>query len=148
RLPRIPRAFRIAGVTAYEAPTDSGAVGVVCVPAETATYDVGVPPTSPWLRRLLVANLVLQVPTAVTGGLVRLTGSGLGCPTWPRCEGDSFAPVIHDAMTFHPFVEYGNRLLSVLVGVGALATVWAVFRWARHRTPMFGLALTIVGLTL
>lgn len=109
---------------------------------------MGVPPTSPWLRRILVANLVLQVVIVVTGGLVRLTGSGLGCPTWPRCEGDSFAPVIHDAMTFHPFVEYGNRLLSVLVGVGALATVWAVTRWARHRTPMFGLALAVIGLTL
>lgn len=104
--------------------------------------------TSPWLRRILIANLTLQVLIVITGGLVRLTGSGLGCPTWPLCEGDSLTPVIHDAMTFHPFVEYGNRMLSVLVGVGALATVWGVRRWALHRTPMMGLAWAILGLTV
>lgn len=104
--------------------------------------------TSPWLRRILIANLTLQVLIVVTGGLVRLTGSGLGCPTWPLCEGDSLTPVIHDAMTFHPFVEYGNRMLSVLVGVGALVTVWAVRRWARDRTPMMGLAWSVLGLTV
>lgn len=103
---------------------------------------------SAWLRRILAFNLVLQVLIVITGGLVRLTGSGLGCPTWPRCEGDSFTPVIHDAMTFHPFVEYGNRMLSVLVGVGALLTVWAVWRWARSRTPMMPLAWAILGLTI
>lgn len=103
---------------------------------------------SPWLRRILTLNLVLQVLIVITGGLVRLTGSGLGCPTWPRCEGASFTPVIHDAMTFHPFVEYGNRMLSVLVGVGALATVWAVWRWAHARTPMMGLAWAVLGLTI
>nr|WP_281497424.1 COX15/CtaA family protein [Ornithinimicrobium sp. F0845] len=100
------------------------------------------------MRRILVANLTLQILIVVTGGLVRLTGSGLGCPTWPLCEGDSLTPVIHEAMTFHPFVEYGNRMLSVLVGVGALATVWAVRRWARRRTPMMALAWTVLGLTL
>lgn len=103
---------------------------------------------SPWLRRILVTNLILQMLIVITGGLVRLTGSGLGCPTWPLCEGDSLTPVIHEAMTFHPFVEYGNRMLSVLVGVGALVTVWAVWRWARSRTPMMGLAWGILGLTV
>jgi cytochrome c oxidase assembly protein subunit 15 len=107
-----------------------------------------VPAPSPWLRRILLANLALQILIVLTGGLVRLTGSGLGCPTWPRCEGDSFTPVIHEAMSFHPFVEYGNRMLSVLVGIGALATVWAVLRWARHRRPMLGLALAVLGLTV
>ena len=104
--------------------------------------------TSPWLRRILLTNLVLQVLIVVTGGLVRLTGSGLGCPTWPQCETGSFTPVLHEAITFHPFIEFGNRLLSMIVGVVALVTVWAVWRWARHRTPMFGLALGIIGITV
>ncbi len=112
------------------------------------TYHEQVPVNSPWLPRILATNLVLQVLIVITGGLVRLTGSGLGCPTWPRCEGDSFTPVIHDAMTFHPFVEYGNRMLSILVGVGAVAAVWAVYRWGRGRSPMLGLALSILGLTV
>lgn len=104
--------------------------------------------TSPWLRRILLLNLVLQVLIVVTGGLVRLTGSGLGCPTWPQCETGSFTPVIHDAITFHPFIEFGNRLLSMVVGAVALLTVWAVWRWARDRTPMMGLALGIIGITV
>lgn len=113
-----------------------------------STYHEGVPVTSPWLRRILITNLVLQVLIVVTGGLVRLTGSGLGCPTWPQCEAGSFTPVIHDAITFHPFIEFGNRLLSMVVGFVALVTVWAVWRWARDRRPMMGLALGIVGITI
>lgn len=114
----------------------------------TATYHERVPTPSPWLRRILLINLTLQVLIILTGGLVRLTGSGLGCPTWPQCEEGSYTPVIHDALTFHPFVEFGNRLLSMVVGLGALAAVWAVYRWARHRSPMFGLALSVLGLTV
>ncbi|HEY7720089.1 MAG TPA: COX15/CtaA family protein, partial [Pedococcus sp.] len=47
---------------------------------------------SPWLRRALLLNLVLEVGIVVTGGLVRLTGSGLGCPTWPECVPGSYVP--------------------------------------------------------
>lgn len=104
--------------------------------------------TSPWLRRILLTNLVLQVLIVVTGGLVRLTGSGLGCPTWPQCETGSFTPVLHEAITFHPFIEFGNRLLSMVVGVVALLTAWAVWRWARNRRPMMALALGILGITV
>lgn len=103
---------------------------------------------SPWLRRILAANLVLQVLIVITGGLVRLTGSGLGCPTWPQCETGSFTPVIHEAITFHPFIEFGNRLLSMVVGAVALLTLWAVWAWARDRRPMMGLALGILGITI
>lgn len=106
------------------------------------------PQKTPWLRRILLANLILQVLIVVTGGLVRLTGSGLGCPTWPQCETGSITPVIHEAVTYHPFIEFGNRLLSMIVGVVALVAVWAVWRWARDRRPMFGLALTILGITV
>ena len=52
-----------------------------------------------WLRRLAVASVVTNVLIVVTGGVVRLTGSGLGCPTWPRCTEESFTP--HGAMDVH-----------------------------------------------
>lgn len=86
-------------------------------------------PSIPWLRRLLVTNLVLEIGIVVTGGLVRLTGSGLGCPTWPQCVPGSFIPVAHQAQGFHKIIEFGNRTLTGVVGIAALAVVLALFRW-------------------
>lgn len=71
------------------------------------------------LRRWAVASLAANVLIVVTGGLVRLTGSGLGCPTWPRCTDTSF--VSHPALGYHGVIEFGNRLLTfVLVAVALL----------------------------
>ena len=53
---------------------------------------------------MLVANLVLEVGIVVTGGLVRLTGSGLGCPTWPQCVPGSFTPVPHQEQGIHKLI--------------------------------------------
>lgn len=76
-----------------------------------------------WAWASLVANTVI----ILTGGLVRLTGSGLGCPTWPRCTDESFVP--HAELGWHGVIEFGNRLLTyVLIGI-AIATVVAVWRW-------------------
>ena len=47
---------------------------------------------NPWLRRVVLINLMLEITIVVTGGLVRLSGSGLGCPTWPQCVPGSFTP--------------------------------------------------------
>lgn len=105
-------------------------------------------PTSPWLRRILLANLVLQVLIVVTGGLVRLTGSGLGCPTWPECHPGSYTPVLEDSASYHPYIEFGNRMLSILVGFAALAAVVGVWRWARHRRGLPLLAGLIIGFTI
>jgi cytochrome c oxidase assembly protein subunit 15 len=69
----------------------------------------------------LIANLVAQIGIVVTGGAVRLTGSGLGCSTWPECEPGSFTPVLHEATTWHPLIEFGNRTLTGVVGLVALA---------------------------
>lgn len=77
---------------------------------------------------LAVANLVAQIGIIVTGGAVRLTGSGLGCSQWPMCEPGSFTPEFHDAMSVHPIIEFGNRTLTGVLGVIALALVWAVYR--------------------
>lgn len=75
-----------------------------------------------------VANLVAQIGIIVTGAAVRLTGSGLGCSQWPMCEPGAFTPQFHAAMTFHPVIEFGNRMLGVVVGIIALALVVSVRR--------------------
>jgi cytochrome c oxidase assembly protein subunit 15 len=71
-------------------------------------------------RGFLVANLAGQVLIVVTGGAVRLTGSGLGCSTWPQCEPGSFTPAVHEALSIHPYVEFGNRLVSIALAVLAV----------------------------
>ncbi len=78
--------------------------------------------------RLAQANLAAQIGIVVTGGLVRLTGSGLGCSTWPLCEPGNFTPVFHEAATYHPFVEFGNRTLTGVLTVIAIALLWALYR--------------------
>src|SRR4029453_7126063 len=59
-------------------------------------------------QRWAVVSLVMNLVMVVTGGLVRLTGSGLGCPTWPRCTEDSY--VSHPQLGVHGAIEFGNRL--------------------------------------
>jgi cytochrome c oxidase assembly protein subunit 15 len=77
------------------------------------------------LRRWAVAALTINVLIVVTGGLVRLTASGLGCPTWPRCSETSF--VTHAELGVHGAIEFGNRMLTfVLVVVVALTWVTAL----------------------
>ena len=77
---------------------------------------------------LAIANLVAQIGIIVTGGAVRLTGSGLGCSTWPMCEPGSFTPVFHEETSIHQLIEFGNRTLTGVLGVIAVALVWAVYR--------------------
>jgi len=81
-------------------------------------------------RPLAVANLVCQVGIVVTGGLVRLTGSGLGCPTWPQCVPGSYTPVVEQPEGYHRLVEFGNRLLTLVLTAVAVATLVAVVRLA------------------
>src|SRR6187549_1022058 len=83
-------------------------------------------PTSRTVQRAALAALVMAVVIVVTGGAVRLTGSGLGCPTWPKCTDGSF--VTHDALGVHGFIEFGNRMLTLLLVVIALATWVAAMR--------------------
>ena len=113
-------------------------------PAPTATPPAA-PPASPWLPRILLGNLVVEVLIVVTGGLVRLTGSGLGCPTWPQCVPGSFTPVPHQAEGYHRFIEFGNRTLTGLVGFVALLVVYAVWRWAAARRDLLVPALVVLG---
>lgn len=98
-------------------------------------------PSDRWVRRILWANLVAQIGIVVTGGAVRLTGSGLGCSTWPQCEPGRFTPVMHEATSWHPLIEFGNRTLTGVLGVLALAVVWVAFRDRRRSTGYRRLAL-------
>jgi cytochrome c oxidase assembly protein subunit 15 len=75
---------------------------------------------SVWLRRFAWATLVANILLIVTGGAVRLTGSGLGCPTWPRCTDSSFTP--HGEIGPHQLVEFGNRTLTFVLVAIAVAT--------------------------
>ncbi|WP_308123559.1 COX15/CtaA family protein [Modestobacter marinus] len=82
------------------------------------------------VSRVALANVVANGLIVVTGGAVRLTGSGLGCPTWPRCTDDSF--VATPELAGHGAIEFGNRLLTFVLTAVAIATLVAVFRSARR----------------
>ena len=78
----------------------------------------------------------------VTGGAVRLTGSGLGCPTWPECTPGSYTPVPHQAQgRLHSWIEFGNRLLTILLFIAIVAAIVGVIRWGRGRSDSKKLAL-------
>ncbi len=91
-----------------------------------------------WVRRLAVTALALQVLLVVTGTAVRVTGSGLGCPTWPRCTGTSLTNTAE--LGGHGYIEFGNRLLAVVLELVGIALVLAVRR-VPHPRSWFRLAL-------
>ena len=99
------------------------------------------PPSRLLLKRLAVASLVANIVIVVTGGAVRLTGSGLGCPTWPRCTDRSF--VVHGAMGIHGFVEFGNRMLTFVLATVAIATWVVAMRYRPRRTSLRRLATVL-----
>jgi heme a synthase len=84
--------------------------------------------------------LFLQSALVVTGGAVRLTGSGLGCPTWPECTEGSYTPVAHQAEPqLNVWIEFGNRLLTFVLVIASVAVVIAVLR--SKRKDLRGLAM-------
>lgn len=90
------------------------------------------------LRRVLLANLAAQIGIVLTGGLVRLTGSGLGCPTWPQCVPGSYTPVVTQPQGIHKHIEFGNRLLTFVVSALAIAALVVVVREVRARRQASG----------
>jgi heme a synthase len=104
---------------------------------------------SPWLHRAVLVNLILEITIVVTGGLVRLSGSGLGCPTWPQCVPGSFTPVPHQAQGFHKLIEFGNRSLTGVVSVAAVLVILAIWRWAPGRAGLRAISfLPLAGVLL
>ena len=89
------------------------------------------------LRELALASVVVNVVIVVTGGAVRLTGSGLGCPTWPQCTGSSLTPT--KAYSFHGVIEFTNRQLTFVLGLVAVVTLLAAYR-QRRELPLAALA--------
>lgn len=107
-----------------------------------------------WLRGIFIANLAAQIAIVVTGGIVRLTGSGLGCPTWPECVEGSYVPTSRQEEAWHKYVEFGNRLLTFVLAALAIAAIVGAFAWWRRqrrdgsvpRGPVLALAaIPIVG---
>ena len=107
-------------------------------------------------RRISLSNLIAQSGIIVTGAIVRLTGSGLGCPTWPDCAPGSLIPVAGQVEGFHKYIEFGNRTLTFLVLAISIALfvfslvyekkkiiVWSIF-------PLIGTLLQAVlgGITV
>lgn len=77
-----------------------------------------------------------------TGGAVRLTGSGMGCPTWPLCTAESLVPT--EELTYHSLIEFGNRTLTGLLVILALAVLVLSWRARRQRRDLFVLAIVVL----
>ncbi|OCB17175.1 hypothetical protein A5674_12475 [Mycobacterium malmoense] len=93
------------------------------------------PDPSVRVQRVIAAAVILtQGGIAVTGAIVRVTASGLGCPTWPQCFPGSFTPVAHaEVPRIHQAVEFGNRMITFAVVIAAALAVLAVTRARRRR---------------
>ncbi|MEU8249634.1 COX15/CtaA family protein [Nonomuraea sp. NPDC048916] len=98
-------------------------------------------PTAASMRGWALAAVVVNAGITVTGAAVRVTGSGLGCPTWPKCTPDSFVPIAHPEVSpINMAVEFGNRLLTFLVLAVGFACVVAALRLAPRRRSLLLLA--------
>lgn len=86
-----------------------------------------------WYSRLLVLNIIVQSGIIVTGAIVRVTASGLGCPTWPECVDGSITPTDEQTEAFHKYIEFGNRTLTGVLMLVAIAVFVATLR--RFRSP-------------
>lgn len=95
------------------------------------------------VRVIAWLSLVFEVIIVGTGGAVRLTGSGLGCPTWPRCTAGSFVATPEQGL--HGIIEFGNRMLTFVIVLVVIITVLAVVRYRRERRDLFRLAIAIAA---
>lgn len=92
------------------------------------------PATGRWLRLFAWLSFVAEVVIIGTGGAVRLTGSGLGCSEWPLCTPDSLVPT--QELGIHGFIEFGNRTMTGVVGLLALAVLFATLRHVGGRREL------------
>src|SRR3954453_12537380 len=90
-------------------------------------------------RRVAYAALAGCTLIVFTGAAVRLTGSGLGCPKWPRCEGTRLTPELHT----HGVIEFSNRVMTSVVLIPRLLAVWAAWRRRPFRRDLLYIALLL-----
>lgn len=106
----------------------------------------------PVVRRIFIANLVVQSGIVVTGAIVRVTGSGLGCPTWPECTDGSLVPTSDQLESWQKYVEFGNRLLTFVLAILAIAAVVAILwqrrQWRRAQVPTRGVLVILAVIPL
>jgi heme a synthase len=94
-----------------------------------------------WMYPLAVTSLGVNILIVLTGGAVRLTASGLGCPTWPRCTEESFVP--QGELGMHGAIEFGNRLVTFLLAAVAIATFVAAWKYGRRSLVRLALVLAV-----
>ena len=103
--------------------------------------------SSSFARRISLANLIAQSLIILTGAIVRLTGSGLGCPTWPNCAPGSLIPVAQQVEGFHKYIEFGNRLLTFAVLAISIA-LFVVALMHKKRQIILWASLPLIGTLL
>src|SRR6478735_3799196 len=137
---RSPAAQQSVGLSGIEKTVSTASRTPRIVSGITSRLPVRVDKT---VRRLAVLSLIGQIVLVVTGGAVRLTASGLGCPTWPRCTEGSLATT--PEMGIHGIIEFGNRLLTF--ALAAVAVMMLVYLWnlRKERRDLFLLALGLLA---
>ncbi|WP_299165196.1 heme A synthase [uncultured Arthrobacter sp.] len=98
---------------------------------------------TPSVRMLALASLISQILIVVTGGAVRLTASGLGCPEWPRCTADSMVTTAE--MGIHGVIEFGNRLLTFVLTAIAVAMLVSLWNMRKTRRDLFVPAVVLLA---
>ena len=91
------------------------------------------------LRRVALASVIANVGIVITGGAVRLTGSGLGCPTWPKCTDESYVPT--GELGIHEAIEFGNRTLTFVLAIIAIAGFVLALRQRPRRRRLVTLSV-------
>ena len=120
--------------------TSSGQASLPAVPAQA---DGTKPAVNKTVRAFAVASLVANIGIVVTGGAVRLTASGLGCPEWPLCTPDSLTTT--PEMGIHGIIEFGNRLLTFVLAAVAFAMVFSVWKIRAERRDLFKLSIALLA---
>ncbi|MBP2414571.1 cytochrome c oxidase assembly protein subunit 15 [Arthrobacter stackebrandtii] len=98
---------------------------------------------TPAIKRLSVASLIGQGVLIVSGGVVRVTGSGLGCPTWPKCTAESLTNT--PEMGIHGFIEFANRTLTFALAAVGLVLLVMLWNLRKERKDLFWLAAALLG---
>lgn len=98
---------------------------------------------TPAIRRLSVASLIGQGVLIISGGVVRVTGSGLGCPTWPKCTAESLTNT--PEMGIHGFIEFANRTLTFALAAIGLVLLILLWNLRKERKDLFWLAFGILA---